>query len=123
MKNWKTVHLPDGKYAIENSGGRRLLAGLALETLNTLVDEHNTDLNQAVRDMLPVSNDGDFVFIDGPGDVELDHQGTMRKALETIAAGADPQALIAQGALRAIEARAERKQPRAADTLEMESGS
>jgi hypothetical protein len=34
-------------------------------------------------DMVPISKDGTFVFIDGAGDVELDHGGKMRVTLAT----------------------------------------
>lgn len=33
---------------------------------------------------VPISKDGNYVFIDGPGDVELDHDGKMRKHLGAI---------------------------------------
>ena len=36
----------------------------------------------ARKHMLPVSNDGNYVFIDGPGDVEIDHGGELRKRAE-----------------------------------------
>jgi hypothetical protein len=37
----------------------------------------------AVRDyVVPIHKDGNYVFIDGPGDVELDHGGKMRSVVE-----------------------------------------
>ncbi len=40
-------------------------------------------LNSMLNGCVPLSKDGNFVFIDGAGDVEIDHEGKLRARAET----------------------------------------
>lgn len=61
----------------------------ANEMINAAIDDYNEArkaLDDLERSTVPISADGKHIFMDGTGDVELDHGGKMRKALERIAA-------------------------------------
>lgn len=49
------------------------------------LEEDARPQSAAVRDyVVPIHKDGNYVFIDGPGDVELDHGGKMRSVIEAV---------------------------------------
>jgi hypothetical protein len=46
------------------------------------IEKLQKDLDHANMWMVPIHEDGNYVFIDGPGDVELDHGGSLRRRAE-----------------------------------------
>lgn len=68
-----------------------------------MITEQVTDatrLEGLIATMVPLSKDGRFAFIDGPGDVELDHGGELRRRAE------EAEALLAKTAEELTEAKA-----------------
>jgi len=99
MGQWHSKQAGRERHHIYGSRNQLLARDIDFKAAVYLVTAHNADLRRLADDMLPVSNDGNFVFIDGPGDVELDHGGVMRAALEAIASGTADPAAVARAAL------------------------
>lgn len=98
MTNW--IIAGSGKScSLEDIEGSVIASGLSLDTAQSLLAAAQRLVDEKTRGQLPVSDDGNFVFLDGPGEVELDHRGTMRKALENIALRSAGAAGIAYEAL------------------------
>lgn len=62
-----------------------LSGGLADEAADA-IERLTRDLKNARYYTVPIHKDGNWVFIDGPGDVELDHGGKMRTEIDHLAA-------------------------------------
>lgn len=59
-----------------------LQAATELTTLLQRCEKAEAERDAAYKNMVPIHDDGNWVFIDGPGDVELDHGGKLRTRAE-----------------------------------------
>jgi hypothetical protein len=68
-----------------NSDDFRVMLSVYLERSSLKeIREENDRLRKHMRYTVPMHADGNYVFIDGPGDVELDHGGEMRARIEQL---------------------------------------